>query len=255
MGNVLRSFDDMISQATGQGMFRRAMVYVKTTTTSATTSSGYVNLCRVPTSIVVPSFGGSVTAAYFTYIRSCVSNGSVPIIGGHETLLGTLTVSGNSFAAGSTMPTKTIEGSSIQTSSMFTVIVATTALTATTPVLTVTYTDQDGNTGQTATMTLPSSPTLNTGFFLTPHLASGDTGVRAITNMSISTGSAGVLKAYGVIPQHATACGLTESATSLDFLQAPFPLVPFSAGDSLSFYVCSVLTGDFIFFAGAVGDN
>lgn len=255
MGNVLRSYDDMISQATGQGMFRRAMTYVKTTTTSATTNCGSLNLCRAPNSIVTPTLGGSVTAAYYTYIRSFCSNGAVPTIGGHETLLGTLTVSGNSFSSGSSMPTKTIEGSSIQTASMFTVIVATTALTATTPVLTVTYTDQDGNTGQTATMTLPSSPTLNTGFFLNPHLANGDTGVRAVTNMSISTGSAGVLKAYGVIPQHVTASGLAACSTSLDFLQAPFPLVPFVAGDSLSFYMCSVLTGDFHFFAGAVGDN
>lgn len=255
MGNVLRSYDDLISQATGQGMLRRAIYANRAATTSATTTSGGINLCRIPTRFTVPTLGGSVTSAYFTYIRTFYSSSNAFVVGGHETDLGTLTVSGNSFSAGSTMPTKTVEGSSIQTASIFPVVVVSASLTATTPVLTITYTDQDGNTGQTCTMTLPTSPTVQTGFFMAPHLANGDTGVRAITNMSISTGSAGTLKVYGVIPQHIGITGLVGTANSLDFLQAPLPLIPFVAGDVLSFYVNGTATNDFCAFLGAVGDN
>lgn len=255
MGNVLRSFDDLISQATSQGMLRRSIYSARAATTSATTTSGSINLCRIPASFTMPTLGGSVTAAYFTYIRTFYSSANSFVVGGHETNLGTLTVSGNSFSAGAAMPTKTIEGSSIQTASIFPVVVATASLTATTPVLTITYTDQDGNTGQTCTMTLPSSPGVQTGFFMAPHLASGDTGVRAITNMSISTGSAGTLTVYGVIPQHLGLSGLVGTSNSLDFLQAPFPLVPFVAGDVLSFYVNGTAANDFYAFLGAVADN
>lgn len=245
----------MISQATSQGMLRRAIYTAKAVTTSANTTSGSINLCRVPNSFTVPSLGGSVTAAYFTYIRSFYSATNAFVLGGHETDLGTLTVSTNTFVAGSSMPTKTIEGSSIQTASIFPVLVATASLTATTPVVTITYTDQDGNTGNTCTMTLPTNPVVQTGFFMVPHLANGDTGVRAITNMSISTGSAGTLKVYGVIPQHLGVAGTIGTANSLDFLQAPFPLVPFAAGEVLAFYVNGTAANDLCIFLGAVGDN
>jgi len=79
-------------------------------------------------------------------------------------------------------------------------LVVTTTLTgATTPVLTITYKNQAGTGSKTATLTLPSNPVVNSAFIINPHLASGDSGVQDITNLSISTGTGGVIKIYGAL--------------------------------------------------------
>lgn len=67
-----------------------------------------------------------------------------------------------------------------------------TAIGATGATLTVTYTDQDGNTGQSATYVHPANAE-SVGQMFPFTLAAGDYGVRAVTNYSwsVSTGTAG----------------------------------------------------------------
>lgn len=255
MGTVLNSIDRLLYQADAQGMWRRAIAGLWTTSTAALTTCGYTTTTRYPVSLTIPTLGGSVTAAYVTY---CRMSGYIqcPIMCAYEVDMGTLTVSGNVFADGSAMPTRTVAGSSIQLASMIPIVVATAALTSTTPVLTITYTDQGGNTAQTCTMTLPTSPVINTGFIMTPHLANGDTGVQDITNISISTGSAGTLKVYGIMPIAIGASGNPMSADTPDPLISPFPMIPLLAGDVLSFYrFGQTAATDFIACVAAVGDD
>lgn len=241
MGNLLRSRDDMISLAQTYGAWRFFYVNKVGATTAATTNSGKVNVKRFQ-NVAVPSLGAGVTAAYLTYGKITTPTAGAIAIAGHETNLGTLTVSGNSFSAGSAMPTMTIEGASTTTASLLPILAVTTAMTATTPVLTITYTDQDGNTGQTCSMTLPTNCTINSAYLMTPHLANGDTGVRAVTNMSISTGSAGVVSVFGVLPQIFQLNSGAASGNSISAVTSPYPMVPFSGGDSLGIYIFGVTT-------------
>lgn len=190
-----------IASSATNGMMQR-LFYMRQTAviTNATTTSGGVTLIRLPQRPQMPTNGSGVSGfiAANAWGFSNISNSGV--LFGLEYELGSLAVSGNTFTDGVAMPTKTVRGASITTAASLVFAVATVAVTATTPVLTITYTDQDGNTGQTATLTLPTSPVINTGFYVTPHLASGDTGIRDITNISISTGTAGTIKVYGVLP-------------------------------------------------------
>jgi len=170
--------------------------------TAGNSTSGYSQNLRHPSVWTMPSVGGGLTGMYATACNIWCPGGAYTAILALEYLLGTLTVSGNVFSSTGavSMPTKPVKGSSIVTSSMLTFAVVTTALTATTPVLTTTYTDQDGNGSQSCVMTLPTNPVTNSAYRMQPHLAAGDTGVRAVSNISISTGSAGVIKIYGLLP-------------------------------------------------------
>jgi uracil phosphoribosyltransferase len=139
------------------------------------------------------------------------------------------------FTAGSTMPTRTISGVSVQTASVYPFLVVDTAVTATTPTVTITYTDQDGNTGNVATMILPTSPALSTAFAIAPHFASGDTGMRAVTAMTKSAGTAGVVSVYGFIPV-SYGVNTLQNYTMVQPLISTLPLFPFKAADTMGFF-------------------
>lgn len=214
-----------ISAVATNGMMQR-MYYLRmaSAVTAATTASGGVSCARGTIRPQMPSNGtgvsGFIAANAWGFSNTNISG----LIYGLEYELGSLAVSGNTFTDGVAMPTKTVRGASITTAASLVFAVATVAVTATTPTLTITYTDQDGNTGNTATLTLPTSPAVNSAFYVTPHLASGDTGIRDITNMSISTGSAGTIKVYGVLPLMISTQTLAIPNT-LSILNAP--LVPY----------------------------
>lgn len=198
---VLDSIDSILASIDTWGIFNRSFFTrsLGATPTSALTTCGGVSIGRNATGFTMPSVDAALEGMYLTKCNLVGPAQGGEWLLGIEYLLGTLTVSTNVFSAGVSMPTKKVRGVSTQTASMFTVVTPTTGLTATAPTLTATYTDQDGNTGQTATMVFPNSPNTGSGFLMEPHLANGDTGVRAITNLSISTGSAGVLAVYGVL--------------------------------------------------------
>lgn len=236
MGNLLRSRDDMINLAQTYGVMRRVHVTKAAATTAANSTSGKTSAKRYPNFPIPSSFGAGVTAAYLTYCKMTSSNSATNMVAGLEVELGSLAVSTNTFTSGSSMPTKTIEGSSVTTASIITMLVATVAVTATTPTITITYTDQDGNTGQTCSMTLPTNILIDTAFLMSPHYANGDTGIRAVTNMSISTGSAGTLKVYGLLPQAWEANSGSAFGGTMSAMTGPFPMVPFATSEKIGFY-------------------
>lgn len=232
------SIDAMISATQANGSYRRAYnSYLSSTSTAANATSGRISARRFPQAITIPSMGTGVAGVVMTTINMSNEDASTICLCALEKSLGTLTVSGNTFSSGSSMPTKTIMGTSVTTASVATFAVVTTALTATTPVLTITYTDQDGNTGNTATLTLPTNPNLNTAFLINPHLASGDTGIRAVTNISISTGTAGVIEIFGCLPLAYDINGSTQSCVTVnDLLQGMNAPILCEANDVISFY-------------------
>ena len=216
------TIDAAISAATNGLMQRMYYFRGAAGNTAATTTSGSTSIFRCPQRIQMPSSNGSGIAGFIaTNIFAFSRDAATGMFVGLEYELGSLAVSGNTFTDGVAMPTKTIRGTSITTAASLVFAVATVAVTATTPVLTITYTDQDGNTNQTATLTLPTSPLINTGFYVTPHLASGDTGIRDVTNISISTGSAGTIKIYGVLPLAASNQPVVPQATTLHCMSTP----------------------------------
>jgi hypothetical protein len=163
-------------------------------------------------------------------------DGTTGMLCGIEYDLGTLTISGSVFADGVAMPVKNIFGKSIQTCADMVFLVVTSALTATNPVITVTYTDQDGNTGNTAQLTVPSSAAAQSAFMVYPHLANNDTGIRDVTNLSTSTGTGGTIKAYGLLVLNAINFGTSLVYSRMNPLT--YPSVPYIATSSekLAFY-------------------
>jgi hypothetical protein len=156
-------------------------------------------------------------------------------LAGLEYLLGTLTVSGNSFSAGVTMPTKTVRGEAVQTNANICIMHVLTALTATTPVVTLTYTNQAGVGSRTATLTLPSNAGASSCFLVHPHFQADDLSIYALTGASISTGSAGVLEIFGILP---LSKGVTVGVNgyNTDFLSSSE--VPYLgvSGENIGFY-------------------
>lgn len=234
--SVVDSVDNILASSSTNGHFHRLLIDAVGTTTAATVNSGSTTWQRFPNPLTIPTVGAGLTGLHFTHIRAMTDTSKSGILVALETPFGTLTVSGNSFADGSAMPSKTIRGSSIQTGALISFAVVTTTLVATTPVLTITYTDQDGNTGQTATLTLPTNAAANSSFCITPHLANGDTAIRDITAVSISAGTAGVIKLFGCQVLYDAPGSAGNSANGAHILSLPKPMFIASAGEIVSVY-------------------
>lgn len=254
---VVDSVDNQIESSSTNGQSPRLLCMTIAATTAANTTSGYTSWQRFFTPYTVPAFGGSVTGALYTSIRAITDDAGSGILVGLEYLLGTLTVSGNSFADGVEMPTKTITGASVATATETVFAVATVAMTATTPVLTITYKDQNDNTGQTATLTLPTNVAKDSAFLITPHLAAGDTGVKDVSNISISTGSAGTIKVYGLLVlAEIPASAIGPAAAAAPPMILPKPKYIADAGDIIAFYRSGVTgSGDMAALLSAVGET
>lgn len=242
-----RSFSNLLSNNATYGNLTRFVASAELAAVpAATTTSGYISAHRCKTPFTVPSFSGP-TEAYLTYCDMTYGASNHVLLMALEYDLGNINMSTGTFTQNLTMPSKTIEGASIQTASMLTLATVTSAVTATTPGLTITYTNQSGTGGQSASMTLPTNTnTLNTAYLMTPHLASGDTGVRAITACTKSAGSAGTINFYGLLPLAfgTTSTGMASGTSSP--LTTPFPNFPIAAADTISWWIFdSTIGADF----------
>lgn len=248
MANPLRSQDDFINEQNSNGIMPvNIYQFHTTTTTAANTTSGYQTLQRFPNTFTVPSLGGSVSSAYMAMFKAQSAGAG---IGTHvmacvEVLLGTLTVSGNSYADGSAMPTRTpylyTTGASQTTASMIPAAYISATLTATTPTLTINYTNEQGTTGRSCTLTLPSNAVVNSAFLIQPHLQSGDSGIRDLSasspnGLSISTGTAGTIRVVGLIPLAKVTAGGNGQALHNDARRISETMYPLKGGDVISFW-------------------
>jgi len=116
---------------------------------------------------------------------------------GLEYALGSIDLSTGTFTDGVAMPTKTIKDTSLQTAALLAFAWVSSAGTTGAPNITITYTDQDGNTGATANLVMPSNSI--GAFLIQPHLASGDVGIRDVTNVTKSAGTVGTVNIAGLL--------------------------------------------------------
>lgn len=201
MGNTMNSTDEMIASAQTYGMWNIAYFNIGAGGgfTAATTSSGGITTGRVNSDIVMPSFGTGINCAFSTFADMWNEDSSTTMLLGIEYNFGSIALSSGTFTDGVAMPTKTVGGASVQTASMLSFCHIDSTLTGS-PALSITYTDQDGNTGNTCSMTLPSGSLISSGFFMNPHLANGDTAIRDITACSRTGGTGGTVSFRGLLP-------------------------------------------------------
>lgn len=239
---TIDSLDNLINQSTSNGAYPIWWHGLSPGSgTAATTSSGGATITRYAQTISLPTFGSGVTGAHLTYCRMAALTSNVSMMIGIEYNLGTLTVSGNSYVDGVAMPTKTVAGSSITTAASYVMAVVTTTLSATTPVLTFNYTNQAGTTGRSGTITLPTNAAVGSAFLLTPHLQSGDTGIRNLSasgpnGLSISAGTSGVVSVRGVLPLCIGGMPTTYTPTHPDPLAVCNVPYKIESGETLAVY-------------------
>lgn len=238
MGANIESIDAMISATNTGGYWSHFFFGINpSTTTAATENCGGVTIQKFSNEVVVPTLGSGIASARFPGLKMLSTTADSTAFCGLQYELGSLAVSTNTFTSGVSMPSKTIASTSTTTAASLVMAVVTVSTSGgASPVLTTTYTNQDGTASRTSTMTLPNSITLLSGFALWPHLQGTDTGIRSVSNMSISSGSAGTIKIYGILPlafgHSQVACAMMSGAP----VSTPNVMWPCGAGETIAFY-------------------
>lgn len=207
---------------------------IAATTTAATIASGGVTVQKLDLTPTIPSVGANVSGFIATNINMFNEDTGTGMIVGLDYLLGSLNLATGVFTDGVTMPLKTVRGTSIQTAAGLCFAVIRTTIAATTPTLTITFTDDSGTAGQIVTPIIPTNATAQSAFHLQPLFTGGSVGVRDVTGMTISTGSSGIIDVYGVLPLHV--CFNNGSLHGTNFLsnfQIPYLAIP---NETLGFY-------------------
>lgn len=259
MGQVLDSVDNMIRSASDNGMLSRMLIDTIAATTAANTTSGYVSAGMFPFAIfTVPRMGSGVSVAYLTAFgaNQSASAGSM-VLAVAIFSMGSINMNTGTFTPGVSMPIRPIgKQAQVQTATERVFLYVSSAVTATTPLVTITYTNQDGTANQSAALTLPTGVTANSVYFVDPHLASGDTGMRSVSNITKSAGTAGTIVCYGAWVlgySMAQANFVAQSPGPLALPRVPWPLVK---GDQIAFVRHGLATAcDLFAYIGLLGDN
>jgi hypothetical protein len=207
---------------------------IAATTTAATVASGGTTIQKLDLRPQIPSVGANVAGFVASNVSMHNEDAGTGMIVGLDYLLGSLDVATSVFTDGVAMPTKTIRGTSIQTAAGLCFAVVRTTLVATTPTVTVTFTDDLGSSGQTCAPVLPTNARANSCFNLQSLFSSGSVGVRDVTGMTISTGSSGIIDIYGILPLHLSFTNSSNYGTGfVSNFQIPYLI---EANDYIGFY-------------------
>lgn len=167
--------------------------------------------------------------------------------------LGSIDISGASgtFTAGSSMPTRTEGNASTNTFSSV-ICAVETQLNATPGTLSITYTDQDGNSGTSSGLALTGSALVNSCSVM--PFASGDFGARTVTGSSRSGGTTptGVIRFYGFYPLVCTVLHGTVGSV-IDLLNDRIEYHKLGANDSIGMLVFSNTVGGFYGSLNVIG--
>lgn len=203
MPHPYRSVDDGLAQHASFGHLSRCISQNLPLSTAANATSGFNTIRRMPTLYTMPALGGSVEGCVMTRFSVMAAVSGVAYFAAIEVLLGTLNMATGAFTDGVAMPTNRkhfMNRAGVQVASLMPVCRVSAAVTATAPVITTTYVNEDGTGSRTCTMTLPNNAALNSCFLMAPHLQTGDTGIRDITAATRSVGSAGTIQLHGLLP-------------------------------------------------------
>ena len=201
------------------------------TTPITAVTAGQCTASRYPVRPVIPSVGAGCAGFIATNVSCFSSTANTAHIIGLEYLLGTI-ANPSTFTDGVVMPTKNVRGTSVQTAAS--IIFATTDAQITgTPTINITYTDQDGNIGNSFSFTAPANIVKETALMINSRMTT-DTGIRDITGMSASGLTNGTIKIYGILPIYISTVQNTEYRVPL----MSSPLVPYllQSGEFLGIY-------------------
>lgn len=190
------------------------------TTSSILTGSPQLNLQRVGRTKALPSSLPTGVSGFIPTRLTMSSSQGTALWAVKLVDLGSLNISTNVFTDGSAMPTVT----ELNTSRSLPGIVlaeVTTVLSATPGNLSITYTDQSGNTAATSAQTISGSAAV--GSIGMVVLNAGDIGAVDITTAARTGGSSptGVFKFWGVIPI-AMVYNSSQVGETVDFLTTRF---------------------------------
>lgn len=220
------------------------MANANSATTAATVNCGSTTMQRINTPFTMPSsFGTGVTGGILTQCHMMTNLVNCTMMACLEYNLGSINLATGTFTDGSTMPTKLVAGSSVQTASFIPVMVVNATLTATTPTITVTYKNQAGTNSRSAALVLPTNTAINSAFNIAPHLQGTDTGIQDVTNITKSAGTSGTITVYGLLPLAIATFGNAQSIIS-NFDPMTVPLYPYrcEASENIAFYSMGVTT-------------
>lgn len=233
---VLDSLKNMITSFQNDGPYCRFIHgTISSGVTQANSTSGRINCARMSKVLTLPSsFGAGIKGVKFTNIHGHANSDRCHLIVGIEILLGTLVV-GGSFTGGGLIAQREVEGELIQPATILNFVTVSANVTGT-PALTITYTNQDGTTSRSATPTLPAAPVADSAFFLNRHLQGGDSGIRQVTNMSQTGGSAGTVEVRGLLPLKIIECHGSGSTHIPQMVDAVMPNYLGLASDKIAMY-------------------
>lgn len=237
---VFKSLGTILQSDTSFGSWQVSRyLSITASTTTAISSSGYTTWQRAPQTLTIGTLT-TTTAAFLSYGRMWNSTTSNHTETALEVVNGTMTFNGStgSFSSGTTNPNRRIYGASAATqwASSKPMLYVSTTLTATTPAITITYTNQAGTGSRTTSaITLPTNSVANSAFNLAPFLQSGDTGIQSVQNIVTTGGASGVIKVASLFPLLYDTVSVSGS-TIAQPLTNPQVLYPLLANDVISFW-------------------
>lgn len=226
------TWDGMIRLAQDYGPYARTITQKSG---SASTVTGVIPQTRFEPIVLPSSFASGVKGIRFVNIGSKISNSNMMMLVGLEYLLGSVNLATGTFTDGVAMPTKLINGESITTAAMWTFLAVTTTLSATSPIITVTYTNEVGTASRSVATTMPSNSNVGTAMFLNTNLQGDDFAIRDVTGITKSAGSSGVVSVYGYLPLHFSRTSFQSNSNVSRMADSSLPLFIGEASEKIGF--------------------
>lgn len=244
---ALATFDAFLSRI-ANGYYWRQPIWgqLNSTTTAniAGTTTGTMQRCG--DTRAMPALPSGVTGYIPTHVMIGSSTGAqLGVLVCKAVNLGTFDIGNTTvgtFTDGSAMPQRTVFNTASTYNPGAVLVEVTTATAGTQTSTTVTYVDQDGNTGQTTSFTPVTSAVAGSTSML--QLASPDWGVRDITAVarSASSGPTGVLRFWGIIPVSFTSNAISGVPVVDNLLTSGINLVELGASDEIKTFVMGATT-------------
>lgn len=239
---ALATFDAFLSRI-ANGYYWRQPIWgqLNSTTSSAFMGSTTGIMQRCGDTRAMPALPSGVTGYIPTHVMICSSaNSQLGLLVCKAVNLGTFDIGNTTvgtFTDGSAMPQQKVFNAASTYIPSAVLVELTTATAGTQTSITVTYVDQDGNTGNTTSFT--PIPSAVAGSVAMLQLSGTDWGVRDITAVarSASAGPTGVLKFWGIIPISFTTSALAGVPMVDNLLTSGINLVELGAGDGIKTFI------------------
>jgi len=233
---MLASIDDYCKRVS-DGYWASYPIWGRKAAASVTFGTNLMMPERLAFTTLLPSLPSGVTAYIPTRFSAHCSVSNLSLVFGKLVNLGDLDIATPTFTDGSNMGTATELGATQNIASAV-FLEVTTVLNATPGNFTITYVDQDGNTGETsASAALAASAEVGSGGWVA--LNSPDWGARDITTATRTGGTTptGVIRFWGMIPLGILPLSPNGLIVTANFLTEHFNVKRFGASNVLGGFV------------------